>query len=112
VCFWLPSEAGKGGKTKKFMMRLDIKSKIEVNSETGKKSLIIHYDLLNDDFDAAINQVLAHHGFEQGEITVIALPNGQGERGRMVERYIRWGSQFRIKSPPTPLEEEIDRGPN
>ena len=52
------------------------KSRIEVNPETGRKSLIVYYDSETDDFDEAIKQAIAFHSIKQGQMNVIALPRG------------------------------------
>jgi len=54
-------------------MNSEFKSKIEVNSETGRKSLIVFYDSETDDFDEAINQAIAFHNIRDGQMNVIAL---------------------------------------
>ena len=47
---------------------------IEINSETGTKCLIVHYDSKTDDFDEAINQAVEFHNIRDGQMNVIALP--------------------------------------
>ena len=42
------------------------KSRIEVNPDTGRKFLIVFYDSETDDFDEAINQVIAFHNIRDG----------------------------------------------
>jgi len=51
-----------------------MKSRIEVNPETGLKSLIVFYNSESDDFNEAINQALDFHNIREGKISVIALP--------------------------------------
>ena len=51
-----------------------MKSRIETNPQTGRKSLIVFYDSVADDFDEAINQAVAFHNIRSGQMNVIALP--------------------------------------
>ena len=55
-------------------MKSGYKSRIEVNPETGRKSLTVFYNSESDDFDECINQAAAFHSIKQDEMNVIALP--------------------------------------
>ncbi len=55
-------------------MKSGYKFRIEVDPETGRKSLIVFYDSEMDDFDEAINQAVAFHNIRDGQMNVIALP--------------------------------------
>ena len=55
-------------------MKSGYKSRIEVDPETGRKSLIVFYDSESDDFDEAINRSIAFHNIRDGQMNVIALP--------------------------------------
>jgi hypothetical protein len=55
-------------------MKSGYKSTIEVSPDTGRKSLIVFYDSETDDFDEAINQAIAFHRIEPGQMNVIAFP--------------------------------------
>ncbi len=50
------------------------KSKIQVDKNTGQKCLIVFYNSETDDFDEAINQAVAFHRIEPGQMNIIALP--------------------------------------
>ena len=54
-------------------MNTELKSKIEVDEKTGRKSLIVFYNSESDDFDEAINQAIAFHNIRDGQMNVIAL---------------------------------------
>ena len=54
------------------------KSYIDTDPLTGNKCLMVYYDPDADDYDQAINQALAFHGFKRGQVTVIALPAKSG----------------------------------
>jgi hypothetical protein len=51
-----------------------MKSRIEINPETGRKSLIVFYGPKRDNFNEAIEAAHKHHGLERGQITTIAMP--------------------------------------
>ncbi len=55
-------------------MKSGYKSTIEMNPNTGRKSLIVFYDSESDDFDEAIKQAVAFHNIRDGQMNVIALP--------------------------------------
>jgi hypothetical protein len=59
-------------------------SRIEVNKETGRKSLLAFYDNRKDDFDQQIEVAMAYHGVSDGEMVIITMPelwrnNGDSE---------------------------------
>jgi hypothetical protein len=51
-----------------------MKSKIEINPETGRKSLIVFYGPKRDNFNEAIEAAHKHHGIKRGQMTTIAMP--------------------------------------
>jgi hypothetical protein len=51
-----------------------MKSKIEINSKTGRKSLIVFYAPKRDNFNEAIEAAHKHHGLKRGQMTTIAMP--------------------------------------
>ena len=55
-------------------MKSGYKSKIEVNPETGRKSLIVFYNSELANFNEAIKQAVAFHNIRDGQMNVIALP--------------------------------------
>jgi hypothetical protein len=61
---------------KKLIMTHNIKSKIEVNSETGKKCLIVYYDSEKSNYSEAIKAAQQYHNTKSGQIATIALPTG------------------------------------
>lgn len=56
-------------------MKSEFKSKIEVDSKTGRILLIVYYDSVRDDFDKAINRAIAFRNIRRGEMNVVALPD-------------------------------------
>ena len=55
-------------------MKSRYKSKIEINPDTGRKSLIVFYDSESDDFDEAISKAVAFHNIRPRQMNIIALP--------------------------------------
>ena len=62
-------------------MQPGYKSRIEINSETGTKCLIVYYDSEKNNFNEAINQAVAFHNIRYGQMNVIALPGHSSSRG-------------------------------
>jgi hypothetical protein len=54
------------------MQRLN--SRIEVNEETGRKSLLVYYDGKEDDYERQIEVAMAFYGVSEGEMVIIAMP--------------------------------------
>jgi hypothetical protein len=52
----------------------EYKSKIETDSQTGRKSLVVYYDFQKDNFDEAIDAAMAEHGIRAGQMNIIAIP--------------------------------------
>ena len=50
-----------------------MKSRIETNLETGRKSLTVFYDSESDDFDEAISKAVAFHNIRPAQMNIIAL---------------------------------------
>ena len=55
-------------------MKSKFKSKIEVDINTGRRCLVVHYSPEKNDFNEFILQALDHHGIKRGQITTIAIP--------------------------------------
>lgn len=62
-----------------------MKSRIEVNKETGAKCLTVFYDRRLDNFDEAIQKGLSDHGLKHGDANVIALPIPHGTERNGIE---------------------------
>jgi hypothetical protein len=55
-------------------MKSKLKSKIEVDKDTGHRCLVVYYHRGEDNFNEAIEAAHKHHGIKRGQMMSIVMP--------------------------------------